>query len=839
MSEPRADPVSALPAVDPWTRIEHRNDPVLTCPSVDTWQSFLEGRFCEDERGVLENHFDVCSHCAAVVTRLAGWGEGAGVPGWTQPGPSEDLLLSLVHRPSPFAAPPAVPRPVELPVLPGFRGLAEVGRGASGIVYRAVQESLERVVAIKVLSAEALARGRHRIEREARALARLRHPHIVAIHEFGFTGQVPFLVMEWLRGGSLQARIERGPLAVGEAARLMRQLADAVAAVHALGIVHRDLKPANVLLAEADPGVGLSVRLTDFGLAQDHSQSADSTLSGTAVGTPAYMAPEQTGLVDGPGATTAACDIYGVGAIAYACLTGRPPHLGRSTLETLVRVASNEPLAITSLRPEVPEDLAIIIAKCLRTRPGDRYQTARALAADLDCFLEGRPIAARPYHWWERGLKWGQRRPAQATAAGLLAVLVVAALGGTGYHHWRQSETLRELAEEKTKGELVLREATAAAKTELRMKEQFREQLNLTPLMLLKLLDNFRELTEEHQLLLLQIRDALRRQAADLNASDPQVAEVVAKGLGALSYSEEFRFGLIEDAQADLDRSLDLTRRFPDSAPLRDLEAQMLLMRYRQGVRLGQSARAVETVDELRRLCDRLLAHPERPLEFDRMVQVVSTLHELGPAAAALPLVRRGIDQFTERLRQSANEPEDWGRLLGAQVLQARLEDQAEDFAGSDRTVEAWRRSLEEARRHHPGIDSSFAAVEFEFTLMRLARAGRQRDCGAVPGLWEEAHRQMAARGEQDSRVFVTALLQLRLLRTLLDLPAGWLDSGSLEQQVAQSLELAETAHRTQVERGVLQLQAQEIQRLWAGRSEAAQGALGAVAVPGTAPRAD
>jgi serine/threonine protein kinase len=673
-----------------------------------------------------------------------------------------------------------------------------------------VQQSLGRTVAIKVLSSEAWARGHRRIEGEARALARLKHPQIVAIHEFALTNQVPYLVMEWVGGGSLQDRIDRGPLAVEETVLLLLQLSRAVQAVHALGIIHRDLKPANVLLEQALPGTPLSAKLTDFGLARD-CQELRKSVSETVVGTPAYMSPEQTGLVDAVSEPTPACDIYGLGAIAYACLAGRPPHLGRSTLETLVRVASDEPASITSQRREVPDDVSVIIAKCLRTRADDRYGSVAELAADLDRFLEGRPIIARPYTLTERGLKWIRRRPAPAMAFGLL---VGAVISGSVYHMWRQSETLRELALEKRKVDAALQEATAAAATERRLKGRILEQLTLSPKILMKFFGTAAEMTEEHHVLMLQIREAFRRQAADPRDFDPQIAEVVSKGLAALSHSEEFRFGSVADSLADLDLSLAVARRFPGSETLRDLEADLLLLRYRQAVRLGQSERAADTVDEILRLCGSLEESPEPPLGTEKVVFLASTLFELRRPAAALPLVTSVVGRYQQLMRRGAGDPEDWGRLLNSLILQAGLQNELGDYAGADATIENWKSALQEARSWHSGIEQSFPDVEFELTLMRLVRAGRRGDRDGVRQLLSEGRRLIVERQRGAFPAFQSALWQLRLTRVVLEFPSDGLESQVLEADVSEVLAYAEKAHRTRAEQAVLQQLAAEIRRL-------------------------
>ncbi|HKB40664.1 MAG TPA: serine/threonine-protein kinase [Gemmataceae bacterium] len=339
--------------------------------------------------------------------------------------PGDDLTL-----PRPEAGPDGLatlpeaahgPRPGDgdRPALPGYEILGELGRGSMGVVYRARQASLDRLVALKVIlaGAHAGADERARFRREAEAVARFQHAHIVQVFEVGEHHGLPFFSLEFCPGGGLDGRLHGTPLPPKEAAALVEKLARAVHAAHQKGIVHRDLKPANVLLAEDG-----TPKIADFGLAKTLDE-AGQTASGAVLGTPSYMAPEQArgkGHEAGP-----AVDTYALGAVLYECLTGRPPFKAATTADTLLQVIGDEPVPPSRLAPAVPPDLETVCLKCLQKEPARRYLSALELADDLGRFLAGEPVRARPAGRLERAAKWARRRPA---AAALLGVCVLAAL---------------------------------------------------------------------------------------------------------------------------------------------------------------------------------------------------------------------------------------------------------------------------------------------------------------------------------------------------------------------------------------------------------------------------
>jgi serine/threonine protein kinase/WD40 repeat protein len=356
-----------------------------------------------------------------------------------------------------------------LPVLAGYEVLAEIGRGGMGVIYQARQLGLNRLVALKMISAGCLAGPAElaRFRTEAETVARLRHPNVVQIYEVGQQQGHSYLALEFMDRGNLAAHLARQPLAPRLAADLTETLARAVQAAHDQGVIHRDLKPANVLLATpagAEPPDGVVgllgvVKITDFGLAKwlhaepeafssepRVSATGGHTISGTILGTPGYMAPEQAAGKTrhvGP-----AADIYSLGAILYHALTGQPPFAGATLLETLEQVRSREPVSPSRWRPGLPRDLVTICLKALAKEPSGRYASAAALADDLRRFQAGLPVRARPVMPWERAWRWCRRNPVVAgLSAGLclLAVILLAAWSLNALIRAQRDEALANL----------------------------------------------------------------------------------------------------------------------------------------------------------------------------------------------------------------------------------------------------------------------------------------------------------------------------------------------------------------------------------------------------------
>ncbi len=339
--------------------------------------------------------------------------------------------------------------------VPGYEILGELGRGGMGVVYKARQIKANRVVALKMIlgSRHVDLQDKMRFQIEAEAIARLQHPNIVQLHEVGEHDDMPFFSLEFCEGGSLDTLLKGQQVFPREAAALIQKLARAMHYAHSRGVVHRDLKPANILLVSPvalAPGgargantislAAIETKITDFGLAKRTDSGSDVSRSGTIMGTPSYMAPEQAaGKVHEIGPTV---DVYALGAILYELLSGRPPFKGTTAFDTIRQVLNDEPLPPSRLNPKIPRDLETICLKCLEKDAKRRYADAAALADDLARYLAGEPIAARAVSRWERALKWVRRHPAAATVYALvLIVVVLGVVGGGIFSLWRRAET--------------------------------------------------------------------------------------------------------------------------------------------------------------------------------------------------------------------------------------------------------------------------------------------------------------------------------------------------------------------------------------------------------------
>ena len=319
--------------------------------------------------------------------------------------------------------------------------LEEIARGGMGIVYKARQKSLDRIVALKMLlfGPQASPEFAKRFRAEAVLAASLQHPNIVAIHEVGVHEGQQFFVMDYVAGPSLARLVGHQPLPARRAAGYLKTVAEAIHYAHERGILHRDLKPSNVLIDVND-----QPRVTDFGLARRFEGDSQVTLTGQVLGSPNYIPPEQA--LGKRGKVSRQSDVYALGAMLYHLLTGRPPFQGETLTDTLHQVLNTEPVSPRLLNPSVPMDLETICLKCLEKESHRRYPTAEAVAEELGRFLEDKPIRARPVNVPEKAWRWCRRKPALATALG--AVILVAALGFAGIlSQWRRAEQQRRNAE--------------------------------------------------------------------------------------------------------------------------------------------------------------------------------------------------------------------------------------------------------------------------------------------------------------------------------------------------------------------------------------------------------
>jgi WD40 repeat protein len=362
-------------------------------------------------------------------------------------------LLDVGVSPEPDELPTSVDPLMPPPRLGDYELLEEIGRGGMGIVYRARQVSLDRIVAIKLLPFGGLAgkQSALRFRAEAVAAGSLRHPNIVAIHEVGLHDERHFIAMDFVPGQSLARVLRDGPLAPRRAASLVREVALAVQHAHEHGIIHRDIKPSNILVDSVDG----QPRVTDFGLAKNLRSDTELTLSGQTLGSPNYIPPEQIRgskrrealAFESQGGNPCKCeseaqpscssaktsfatDVYALGATLYHTLTGRPPFMGQDIAAVLHQTLQDEPLPPRRLNPSIPVDLETICLKCLEKEPSQRYATAKELADELWRFVRDEPIQARPVTRAERAWRWCRRNPVAAgLALATLLLLVTVAIG--------------------------------------------------------------------------------------------------------------------------------------------------------------------------------------------------------------------------------------------------------------------------------------------------------------------------------------------------------------------------------------------------------------------------
>jgi WD40 repeat protein/tRNA A-37 threonylcarbamoyl transferase component Bud32 len=383
---------------------------VQACPSTQELQQLVAGRLLPQRARELARHLEECDRCRANAHTLSASetiGEAVRAEAAPDlespydtppppPGPAAWANAGANARPYDFLRPPQGPD--EIGRLGDYRVLRELGQGGMGVVFLAEDTQLKRLVALKTMRPEAAAAAaaRERFLREAQAIAALKHDHVVTIHQVGEEGGVPFLAMEFLEGESLEERLKReSKLPLPEVLRIGRQAAEGLVAAHARGLIHRDVKPGNIWL-EASPGepgasaTGGRVKLLDFGLVRPGEDVATLTESGTVIGTPAYMAPEQARAEP----IDARCDLFSLGCVLYRMVTGALPFPGKDVMSVLVALSSKEPEPPRALNPDVPPPLSALILRLLAKDPADRPASAREVVQALAAVEEAAPGAS-------------------------------------------------------------------------------------------------------------------------------------------------------------------------------------------------------------------------------------------------------------------------------------------------------------------------------------------------------------------------------------------------------------------------------------------------------------
>jgi serine/threonine protein kinase/tetratricopeptide (TPR) repeat protein len=568
-----------------------------------------------------------------------------------------------------------------MPEIPGYEIVAEIGRGGMGVVYKARQLDLNRPVALKMIIGE-YERPEQllRFRIEAETAARVRHPNVVQVYDSGTCNGRPYLVLEWVDGGNLSKYVKDKPQSARGAARTVSLLARALHATHCAGIVHRDLKPGNILVAPNDAAttqtrtggstantrpdtlgvtltidgqsVGLVPKVTDFGLAKELTSDVNLTETGRVLGTPEYMAPEQAaGRTKEIGPAT---DVYALGIILYQLLTGRTPFRDVNAVAIMRRVVEEEPKPPRAYERKVPGDLQTICLKCIQKDPARRYATAEALAGDLDCFLENRPITARPIGVVERTWKWAARRPAVAALSAALVLAFVGGFAGVTWQ-WRKAEAAEQVA-------VGQRDRAVAAEREVRTEKAVSDAVNHFVLE-----DLLSTATPEKQLgRKITVEEVLQNASARIDgrfADQPEVAAAIRVVLG----NGYRKLGEFDPAGRHLAAGVELLR-----TNLGETHRDTLSAQSDRGLLLADQRNWSEAIPLLRKV----VAHaqesfgPEDALTVDSTDRLALVLQEHGDMAEAQDLYTRALS--TARRVFGPADPRtltvlnDYGMLLQA-----------------------------------------------------------------------------------------------------------------------------------------------------------------------------
>jgi len=557
-----------------------------------------------------------------------------------------------------------------LPVVAGYELLVPLGRGGMGVVYQARHITSGRMVALKMFLGGAHTRlsDLARFKTEAEAVALLAHPQIVQIEEVGEYGGWAYFALEFVAGGSLAYQLAGRPQSANPAARLVESVAHTMAYAHERGIVHRDLKPANILLTP-----GGSPKITDFGLAKrldlepETCPSRSRTQTGDVLGTPSYMAPEQTtGRTEDVGTVT---DVYALGAILYECLTGRPPFQASTPLDTLLQVRDDDPVSPRRLVPSVPRNLDTICLKCLQKEPHRRYQSAAGLAEDLRRFLAGEPIRARPASLLERTVRWARRRKATAalislSASALVAVIVLGAWHQAQLQSYNtQLQTERDVAEQAR--ELAQTKETEALQKKNEAEAHFRSALAAVQQMLVRVSEEDDRLAHEPRMELVRsklLEDALRFYQGLLKQrpDSPEVRREIANTLIRVGDNRK-RLGQQSASEEAYNKAIEVFHSLSDEFPKEPNHRHDLAGCY---TNLGNLLANTTRIDEAERSLQQARAIQqelvkELPASTKFRVALAGNEHNMGTLLARsrrLPEAEQVLRQALEQRRRLANE---------------------------------------------------------------------------------------------------------------------------------------------------------------------------------------
>lgn len=595
-------------------------------PASETLADFGNGLLDEEVHQQVEEHLRHCEECQTYVAQLP-----------------EDRFTKL------FRSAASSTSPQQIKLQTGYELLGELGRGGMGVVYRARDRKLNRVVALKKIKNGSMAnrQEQERFLREARIVARLVHPGIVQIHEVGEETSddglpIPFFVMELVEGESLAQRLEHGKLDEKEAASLIETLARTIHAAHLQGILHRDLKPANILLSTQDSSNRTdAAKIADFGLAKLIEAKGQSGLSlgGTLMGTPGYMAPEQIrGTVEALGPST---DVYALGAILYECLTSHTPYPKETSLAALEAVFQHDPTSVRRLQPGVSRELEAICLKCLQQEPDNRYASALALADDFARWLRHEPILARPATTTERAVKWMLRHPWPTALIGLVALMIAGTILGLSFFALKQHQAIARIEKERARADANYR---SARQTISQMLSRIHEKRT-------KRQEGVREFHSK------QLEDVLafhENALKDVEADQPQVQFDTAHTLIEMATLQS-TLGRHGDAEASLQRAMSLLDRRNDATE--DVLAARLLAWNKLGsvqLALGRIDDAISSYQHSLALAKQL--SNDHPNKLDYQYDIAWSHHNLGAAYLALkkfPLAEHEFVQAVQR-RQTA-----------------------------------------------------------------------------------------------------------------------------------------------------------------------------------------